>query len=112
MSRIANVLAPVAPAPGALHWTFDRPALLSVQLLGQLKVRVGDVAVDGWPSGRGRSLFKYLVTHRNPGRGGGRLRGAFWPEAPRASARNSLNVAVHGLRRAFRDSAGVQVVVL
>ena len=27
--------------------------LLTVQLLGQLKVRVGDVAVEGWPSGRG-----------------------------------------------------------
>ncbi len=66
MSRIANVLTPVAPAPGARHWTVDRPALLSVQLLGQLKVRVGDVAVDDWPSGRGRSLFKYLVTHRHP----------------------------------------------
>ena len=37
---------------------------------------------------------------------------AFWPEAAPAAARNSLNVAVHGLRRAFRDRAGVQVVVL
>ena len=112
MSLIANVLAPVAPAPGARHWTFDQPALLSVQLLGQLKVRVGDVAVDGWPSGRGRSLFKYLVTHRNPWPRREQLMEAFWPEANPAAARNSLNVAVHGLRRAFRDSAGVQVVVL
>jgi DNA-binding SARP family transcriptional activator len=112
MSRIANVLAPVAPVPGARHWTFDRPALLSVQLLGQLKVRVGDVAVDGWPSGRGRSLFKYLVTHRDPWPRREQLMEAFWPEAAPAAARNSLNVAVHGLRRAFRDGAGVQVVVL
>ena len=37
---------------------------------------------------------------------------AFWPEVAPAAARNSLNVAVHGLRRAFRDSAGVEVVVL
>ena len=37
---------------------------------------------------------------------------AFWPWAAPAAARNSLNVAVHGLRRAFRDSAGVEVVVL
>ena len=40
--------------------------LLTVHLLGQLKVRLDDVAVDDWPSGRGRSLFKYLVTHRDP----------------------------------------------
>ena len=37
---------------------------------------------------------------------------AFWPEATPAAARNSLNVAVHGLRRAFRASAEVPVVVL
>ena len=40
--------------------------LLTVHLLGQLKVRLDDVAVDDWPSGRGRSLLKYLVTHRDP----------------------------------------------
>ena len=40
--------------------------LLSVHLLGQLEVRLDDLAVDDWPSGRGRSLFKYLVTHRDP----------------------------------------------
>ena len=37
---------------------------------------------------------------------------AFWPVAAPAAARNSLNVAVHGLRRAFRDSAREPVVVL
>jgi DNA-binding SARP family transcriptional activator len=86
--------------------------LLSVHLLGQLKVRLDDVAVDGWPSGRGRSLFKYLVTHRDPWPRRDMLMEAFWPEAAPAAARNSLNVAVHGLRRAFRDRAGVEVVVL
>ena len=43
--------------------------LLTVHLLGQLKVRLDEMAADDWPSGRGRSLFKYLVTHRNPARG-------------------------------------------
>jgi DNA-binding SARP family transcriptional activator len=37
---------------------------------------------------------------------------AFWPEAAPPAARNSLNVAVHGLRRAFRDAARGPVVVL
>ena len=86
--------------------------LLSVHLLGQLKVRLNDLAVDDWPSGRGRSLFKYLVTHRDPWPRREQLMEAFWPEAAPAAARNSLNVAVHGLRRAFRDTAGVEVVVL
>jgi DNA-binding SARP family transcriptional activator len=126
---MAKAAAPVAPDP-ARPWTFDRempgiilapppperdrPAghLLSVHLLGQLKVRLDEVAVDDWPSGRGRSLFKYLVTHRDPWPRRERLMDAFWPEAAPAAARNSLNVAVHGLRRAFRASAEVPVVVL
>jgi DNA-binding SARP family transcriptional activator len=112
MPSIANATASVVAAPAGRPWTFDRRVLLSVQLLGQLEVRVGDVVVEDWPSGRGRSLFKYLVTHRNPWPRREQLMAVFWPEAAPAAARNSLNVAVHGLRRAFRDSAGVQVVVL
>jgi DNA-binding SARP family transcriptional activator len=86
--------------------------LLSVQLLGRLRVRLDEVAVDDWPSGRGRSLFKYLVAHRDPWPRREQLMEAFWPEAAPAAARNSLNVAVHGLRRAFRHLADVPVVVL
>jgi DNA-binding SARP family transcriptional activator len=86
--------------------------LLSVHLLGQLKVRLDDVAVDHWLTGRGRSLFKYLVTHRDPWPRRELLMDVFWPEAAPSAARNSLNVAMHSLRRAFRDSAGVQPVVL
>jgi DNA-binding SARP family transcriptional activator len=92
----------------------DRPAghLLSVQLLGRFQVRLDEVPVEEWPSGRGRSLFKYLVCHRDPWPRREQLMDAFWPEAAPAAARNSLNVAVHGLRRAFRASAEVPVVVL
>jgi DNA-binding SARP family transcriptional activator len=128
MPFMAEAAAPVAPDP-ARPWTFDRGTpgivlapppernrpvghLLGVHLLGQLKVRLDEVAVDDWPSGRGRSLFKYLVTHRDPWPRREQLMDAFWPEAAPTAARNSLNVAVHGLRRAFRASAEVPVVVL
>jgi DNA-binding SARP family transcriptional activator len=65
-------------------------------------------------------LFKYLVSHRDPWPRREQLMEAFWPEAEPAAARNSLNVAVHGLRRAFREvawrssrpTAEVPVVVL
>jgi DNA-binding SARP family transcriptional activator len=85
---------------------------LTVHLLGQLRVRLDDVAVDDWPSGRGRALFKYLLTHRDPWPRREMLMAAFWPDAEPAAARNSLNVAVHGLRRAFRASAAAPVVAL
>jgi DNA-binding SARP family transcriptional activator len=125
MALIAEAAAPARPALATRPWTSDRAALaglslvrdpgaqlLSVQLLGRLRVRLDDVPVDVWPSGRGRSLFKYLVTHRDPWPRREQLMDAFWPEAAPAAARNSLNVAVHGLRRAFRDTARGPVVVL
>jgi DNA-binding SARP family transcriptional activator len=85
---------------------------LTVHLLGPLKVRLDDLAVADWPSGRGRALFKYLVTHRDPWPRREALMDVFWPDAPPAAARNSLNVAVHGLRRALRAGADGPVVVL
>jgi DNA-binding SARP family transcriptional activator len=103
--------AAAGPAPPTAS---DRPQgpLLTVHLLGQLRVRLDDVPVDDWPSGRGRSLFKYLLTHRDPWPRREVLMDTFWPDALPAAARNSLNVAVHGLRRAFRAGATGPVVVL
>jgi DNA-binding SARP family transcriptional activator len=34
----------------------------------------------------------------------------FWPETTQALARNSLNVALHGLRQAFKSQSDVQVI--
>jgi DNA-binding SARP family transcriptional activator len=85
---------------------------LAVHLLGRFHVRLDGVAVDDWPSGRGRSLFKYLLVHRDLWPRREVLMEVFWPDSPPAAARNSLNVAVHGLRRALRAAADVPVVVL
>ena len=70
MSLIAEAAAPAWPGLAARPRTIDRAAraglslvrepgaqLLSVQLLGRLRVRLDDTPVDVWPSGRGRSLF-------------------------------------------------------
>jgi DNA-binding SARP family transcriptional activator len=92
----------------------SRPAApaLAVHLLGRFRVSLDGVTVDQWPSGRGRSLFKYLLVHRDLWPQREALMEAFWPDASPAAARNSLNVAVHGLRRALRAAADVPVVVL
>jgi DNA-binding SARP family transcriptional activator len=103
-------LAPARPAERAGDGP-DGP-LLTVHLLGRLEVRLDDVPVEDWPSGRGRALFKYLVTHRDPWPRREVLMDTFWPDAAPAAARNSLNVAVHGLRRAFRAATDGPVVVL
>jgi DNA-binding SARP family transcriptional activator len=100
-------------APGAQRPAAPRPAAptLAVHLLGRLRVSLDGVTVDDWPSGRGRSLFKYLLVHRDLWPQREVLMEVFWPGSPPAAARNSLNVAVHGLRRALRAAADIPVVV-
>jgi DNA-binding SARP family transcriptional activator len=87
-------------------------ATLVVHLLGELRVVLNDTSVDDWPSGRGRSLFKYLLTHRDPWQSRDTLVEVFWPGSAPEAARNSFNVAVHGLRLALRAASDVPVVVL
>ena len=101
-----------APLPERLPADGEASPSLSVHLLGKLRVTLNDVPVSYWPSGRGCSVFKYLLTHRNPWPPREMLMEAFWPNAAPDSARNCLNVAVHGLRRALRAAADVPIVVL
>ena len=101
-----------AASPGRLPTGAEASPTLTVHLLGTLRVTLNDVSVSEWPSGRGRSVFKYLLIHRNPWPSREMLMEAFWPNAAPESARNCLNVAVHGLRRALRAAADVPVVVL
>jgi DNA-binding SARP family transcriptional activator len=50
--------------------------------------------------------------HRDPWPAREVLMEVFWPEAIPEAARNNLNVAVHGLRRAFRAAADMPIIVL
>jgi DNA-binding SARP family transcriptional activator len=97
----------------AKHAGADTAApLLAVHLLGPLRVTIDGTPVRWWPSRRGRSLLKYLLAHRRPWPHREALMETFWPHSPPAAARNSLNVALHGLRRALRAASDVPVVVL
>jgi DNA-binding SARP family transcriptional activator len=89
----------------------DTTAELAVHLLGPLCVAVDDVPVGDWPSARCRSLFGYLLTHREPWPLREVLMEVFWPESPPEASRNSLNVAIHGLRRTLRTATVLPVVL-
>lgn len=93
-----------APDPGS--------ARLAVHLLGSLLVTVDELPIEQWQSGRSRAVLKYLVTHRNPWPTRQLLMEVFWPNAAPDSARNNLNVAIHGLRRMLRTVTNAPVVVL
>lgn len=86
-------------------------AELAVHLLGQLCVAVDDVPVGDWPSARCRSLFGYLLTHREPWPLREVLMEVFWPESLPEASRNSLNVAIHGLRRTLRTATVLPVIL-
>jgi DNA-binding SARP family transcriptional activator len=97
------------PAPGS---TPEAPAsTLIVHLLGPLRVTLAERAVESWPSGRGRALFKYLLAHREQPTPRDVLMDMFWPDAAPEAARNSLNVAIHGLRQALKTAADLPVVL-
>jgi DNA-binding SARP family transcriptional activator len=86
--------------------------MLTVHLLGPLRVTIDETPVKRWPSRRGRALLKYLLTHRRPWPHREALMEAFWPQSTPEAARNSLNVALHGLRRALRVATDLPVIVL
>ena len=84
---------------------------MAVHLLGPLYAAIDDVALEDWPSARCRSLFGYLLTHREPRPQREVLMEAFWPGSSPEASRNSLNVAMHALRRTLRAITETPVVV-
>jgi len=103
----AAIPAPRAAPPAEA----DAPPQLAVHLLGPLYVALDDVAVEDWPSARCRSLFGYLLTHREPWPAREVLMDVFWPGSSPDASRNSLNVAIHGLRRTLRTITDRPVIV-
>jgi DNA-binding SARP family transcriptional activator len=83
---------------------------LTVHLLGQFRVILNDHPVVDWPSGRGRAMFKYLLTHRQRPVPRDVLMDAFWPDAEPEAARNNLNVTLHRLRHALRTADELPIV--
>ncbi len=122
-SRPAVQAAAPAPGPagGAAAGTGGRPVpgpggglprAGTIHMLGELQVVLGERPVGRWVSGRGRAVFEYLVVHRHARVRRERLMAVFWPDAEPDAARNSLNVAIHGLRQSLRAAAGDHPVVI
>ena len=80
-------------------------AMLEIQLIGELEVRLAGAKAE-LPAGRRvRALLGWLVVH--PGRHPrSRLAGQFWPDVLEASARASLRSAIWALRSALGPDFG------
>jgi DNA-binding SARP family transcriptional activator len=85
---------------------------MTAHLLGELRVAFQDRPVEIWSSGRGRAVFEYLLVNRHSKVRRDRLMSVFWPEVSSDAARNSLNVAMHGLRQSLRAAVGDTPVVI
>ncbi len=75
--------------------------VLAAHVLGPFRVLVNDQAIEDWPNCRGKLILKYLLLNRRHPVAKETLMELLWPEAEPAAARNSLNVAMHRLRRAL-----------
>jgi DNA-binding SARP family transcriptional activator len=114
--RQARRAVPVSPWPvssrGVMIASAYRAPYMTAHLLGEFRVTIRDHPVEAWASGRGRAVFEYLLVHRHSKVQRERLMSVFWPDASPDAARNSLNVAIHGLRQSLRNVAGDTAVVI
>jgi len=85
---------------------------ITAHLLGELRVAFQARPVEMWSSGRGRAVFEYLIVNHHSKVRRDRLMSMFWPEVSADAARNSLNVAIHGLRQSLRAAVGDTAVVI
>lgn len=103
--------AVVPPARRAVGRAARGRTRLEVRTLGPWRVTVDDVVVGHWPGRLRRSLLAFMVSHRHPPPTREMLMETFWPGTSPDAARNSLNVAIHGLRCAFRTIRPEPVIV-
>jgi len=78
------------------------PPSLAVYCLGPFRVYQDDKLITDWPSGKGKCIFKYMVANLGQPIPKDILMDLFWRDADPEAARNNLNVAIYGLRQAFR----------
>jgi SARP family transcriptional regulator, regulator of embCAB operon len=93
-----------APGPG------DRP-LLNARLLGPMLVTLNGRRVDTTSSRRTRYLLAYLLLHRRSAVPRDVLMETFWPDSRPEAARNSLHVALTGVRRVLGRAWPGEVLV-
>ena len=85
---------------------------MTAHLLGTFSFSMNGATVQNWPTGKGRAVFKYMLAHHDQPIPRDVLMDAFWPQAGTGAARNSLNVALYGLRQALKTVTDMPVSCL
>jgi DNA-binding SARP family transcriptional activator len=100
------------PAPGVELDVAGCRERLSVFLLGRPRVEFGGRVLERWPSRRGRFLFAYLAINHQKRASRDALMEMFWPHSNPISARNRLNVTLHGVRQLLQAIEARDPVIL
>ena len=78
------------------------PAECTLATLGSFEWRIRGQAVPNPATQKARALLSYVVLHRRTNVARERLIEIFWPDAEPERARDSLNTALHSIRRGLR----------
>ena len=106
LQYMRNLLKPASvPAHDTVNGSssIDSKHRIMVYSLGTFQVYRGDELIENWNGRKSALLFKYLVLHHNQPMRREALMEQFWPDTDEESQRNSLNVAIYGLRQALRN---------
>ena len=98
-----------AAAPDS--WVPVDTAPLAMRALGSTTVFVEGRRVERWESLRGLMVLRYLAWSHPKPVSRDVLMALLWPDSSPHSARNSLNVAIHGLRASLVAVGAASVVV-
>lgn len=112
---LAQTIASEAAASG-LQMARPQPeepsTSLEVYCLGPFEVYLNGRAISEWSSLKARSIFKYLVIHRDGPVTRDVLMDLFWPDADPDGARHNLHQAIHSLRKTLKpQSSHIQPVL-
>jgi DNA-binding SARP family transcriptional activator len=100
--RAASEELPQRWAPPSPARDENAAPALTVYCLGPFRVYQDDQLISDWRSGKGKCIFKYMLAHLDRPISKEILMDLFWRDADPEAARNNLNVAMYGLRQAFR----------
>lgn len=85
------------------NWRYEEEdsTNIEVKLMGKLEIFIQGKKMSNLPGKKGQGLLSYLFYHHPRPIAREILMETFWPKVATASSRNSLNVALHGIRKSF-----------
>lgn len=95
----------ILPIPTVINFDQQKEQLtpdIHVQFFGKLNIHIVGKRIQNYPGKKTTSLLAYLLFHLKRRINKEVLMDTFWPDSPPTSARNSLNVIIHHIRKLFK----------